>query len=366
MNSLILKGDILTSRRVIKDGWLFVKDGKISRIGIGSPKKIAQAQIIDAKGCFVSPGFIDLQIYGNPKRIAEEEAKFGTTRFLATIPCDSLSGIFKRIDIILNHIKTKVGGAEILGIHLEGPYLNKSEAGAQPKRFIRKPSSVELRAIIKRAKGRLKIMTIAPEIKGAVGLIKILRRNKIVSSLGHTISTYDEARKGVDAGIRCATHIFNAMGEFHQRELGAIGAALVDERIFATVILDGAHISPHLFKLLLRCKGKDKVILITDSIRNNATFDARWDGSIFRLKNGTIAGSGLTMIGAVKNAVRYGGISILDAVALASSNPARVLGLKDKGEIKKGADADLVLFDKDFDVKLTMRKGEVIYKRCAE
>lgn len=366
MDLLIFNGNILTPDGVIENGWLFLKGGKIDKVGKGTPKRLATAEAIDARGCFVSPGFIDLQIYGEAARIAQEEAKYGTTGFLATLGCGSSREILREIDGVLESIRSQRGGARILGIHLEGPYLNKKEAGAQSKKFIRKPDVAELRAIIKRAKRHLKIVTIALELKRALNLIRILKEKRVTPSIGHTSATYEEAEEAIEAGIECATHTFNAMGWFHHRAPGAIGAVLTDERVAAMVISDGAHISPCAFKLLLRSKGRKKVILVTDSIRNRSALDAKWDGKVYRLKDGTIAGSGLTMIDAVRNSVIYGELSLSEAVALASENPARALGLRNKGTLKEGNDADLVILDRDYKVWLTMVKGEIVYRRCAE
>ena len=365
MNFVIFDANILTADGVIKEGALFVKDGKIARIGKKPPARLMDSRVIDAEGCFVSPGFIDLQVYGDPKRVSGHEAMFGTTAFLATVPCSSPKATLKKIESAVADINEQGIGAKILGINLEGPYLNRIKSGAQDKRAIRRPRIYELRSIIKKARGTLKFMTIAPELNGAPEAVKLLKSNGIVVSIGHTKATFEEVENAVDLGANCATHVFNAMEEFHHREPRAIGAVLEDPRISATAILDGEHISPLAFQILLKCKGKEKVILITDSLRNDTSFDAKWDDGVYRLKGGVIAGSGLTMISAVKNAVKFSGLSLSEAVSMASGNPARLLGLKNKGEIKAGYDADLVLFDNKYDVWMTMVEGRIVYKKCA-
>lgn len=365
MNFLIFNANVITPTGVIKEGAIFVKDGRIAWVGGKPPSKFMGGKVIDADGCFASPGFIDLQVYGEPRRVADHEAMFGTTGFLATVPCMSAKAMFKSVDSIIRDIKTQDSGARILGINLEGPFLNRVKSGAQDRRSIRKPDTRELAALIKRAKGNLKFMTVAPEADGALDCVKVLKANGIVASVGHTRATFEEIENAADLGASSATHVFNAMEEFHHREPRAIGAVLEDARITATVILDGEHVSPLAFQILLKCKGKERVILITDSLRSDTSFDAKWDGGVYRTKGGTISGSGLTMVNAVKNAVRFSQLSLAEAVGLASANPAKLLGLRRKGELVKGNDADIVLFDKRFDVWLTMAEGRIAYKRCA-
>ncbi|MFA6355932.1 MAG: N-acetylglucosamine-6-phosphate deacetylase [Candidatus Omnitrophota bacterium] len=365
MNFLIFNANVLTPGGVIKDGSILIKDGRIAKIGRKPASGFMSSRLIDADGCFAAPGFIDLQLYGDPKRAAFHEAMFGTTGFLAAIPCLAPKATLKGIDSIVSDIKAQDGGARILGINLEGPYLSKTKPGAQDKKSIRRPEVAELKALIERSKGHLKLMTVAPELGGALEAVKILKSKGIIASIGHTKATFAEAGNAADLGANCATHVFNAMEEFRHRQPGVVDAVLKDRRISATVILDGEHVSPTAFEILLKCKGADKVILITDSLRNDASFEAKWDGGVYRLKDGTIAGSGLTMINAVKNAVKFSELSLPEAVNLASGNPARLLGLEKKGEIRQGYDADIILFDPKFDVWLTMVEGKIIHKKCA-
>jgi N-acetylglucosamine-6-phosphate deacetylase len=366
MNLLIFNANVLTSDGgIIKGGSILVKDGKIAKIGRKPSSGFMSSRIIDADGCFASPGFIDIQVYGDPKRAACHEAMFGTTGFLATVPCSAPKATLKKIDSIVNDIKAQDNGAKILGVNLEGPYLNKAKYGAQQKRSIRKPDNAEIKTFIKKSKGYLRLMTVAPELDGALEAVKILKANNIIPSIGHTKATFEEAENAADLGANCATHVFNAMEEFHHRRPGAIDAVLKDPRISATVILDGEHISPIAFQMLLKCKGKERVILITDSLRSDVSFKAKWDGGVYRTKDGTIAGSGLTIVNAVKNAVRFSELSLPEAVALASWNPAKLLGFNNKGAIKAGYDADIVLFDSKYDTWLTVVEGRIVYKRCA-
>lgn len=365
MDLLITNADIIIPGGVIKEGSVFVKNGKITWVGKRPPARLIASRVIDAGGNFLSPGFIDLQIYGDPKKVAGREAVSGTTGFLATVPSSAAKATLKEIDSILRDIRDRGGGARILGINMEGPYLNRLKAGAQDKKAIRRPDSRELRSFIKRAKGHLRLMTVAPEADGAIDAIKILKTKGAIPSIGHTRATFEETERAAALGAKCATHVFNAMEKRGRRGHRAIDAILEDARISATVILDGEHISPSAFRMLLKRKGRERVILITDSLRSDVSFNAKWDSSVYRLKDRTIAGSGLTMADAVRNAMKFGGLSIREAVRLASANPARLLGFKNKGEIKVGNDADIILLDSGYNVCFTMVEGRIAYKRCA-
>ncbi|MFA5094754.1 MAG: N-acetylglucosamine-6-phosphate deacetylase [Candidatus Omnitrophota bacterium] len=365
MDFLIFNARVLTDNGVLENGSIFVKSGKIAGISGKPVSGLGTYRLIDAGGCFASPGFIDMQVYGDPKKVSYSNVMFGTTGFLATVSCSGLKTLAVKTAVEAGRSGTLKEGAKVLGVNLEGPYLNRAAAGAQDKRSIKRPDLEGLRALIGKTKGCLKLMTIAPEIKGSGPAIKLLVSKGVIASIGHTNASFEETGKAIDLGASCATHVFNAMGKFHHRAPGAIGAAIDDERVNATVILDGEHVSPPAFRLLLKCKGTGKLILITDSLRDDETFPAKWDGKVYRLKDGTIAGSGLTMIDAVKNATVFGGIPVHEAVRMASENPARMLGLKKKGRLKPGFDADITVFDSKYDVWLTMVGGRIVYKRCA-
>jgi len=210
----------------------------------------------------------------------------------------------------------------------------------------------------------LKIVTIAPELEGAIPLIRLLNDRNIIASIGHSDATYDEALKGFDAGVTHATHIFNAMRGMDRRDPGGSLAALLDDRIAVEVIADTVHVHEALLKLLLKVKNRDNVILITDSVRANPPVGAKKGPKVYRLKDGRLAGSNITMIDALKAALKAGKLSLAGAVRLVSLNPARLLGLqKTKGSIEAGKDADLVIFDDDFDVKATLISGRIIYRK---
>jgi N-acetylglucosamine-6-phosphate deacetylase len=384
----IKNGRVLLKGRIVDGVTVTIVGDKISAVD----RKVASKKgsfIIDAKGCFVSPGFIDCHVHGSPEDIFLNEARHGTTAFVVAESCAPLNDIYKKAGAIKKFIRTHSFGPNVLGLRLEGPYISREKAGAQDAAYIRKPDIKELHSIISRLYPILKIMTIAPELKDIRPLIKWLCKHKIIASVGHSDATYGSAIEGIDAGISHSTHIFNAMSPLDRREPGVVGAVLMDDRVTAEIILDLIHVHGALFRLLLNLKDKDKIIIVTDSLaattsaevihsrrgRLNVPYDITGSarkgemvrdiemiGGAYRFSDGRLAGSSLTMIGALKNAVRSAGLSLPDALRTITLNPATLLGVEDKkGAISPGKDADLVIFDKEFDVKMTMIRGRIAF-----
>ena len=359
----IKNGNVIATDHIIRSASVTLADGKIASVG-ANIRPAKSSNTIDAKGLFVSPGFIDTHIHGDPADILKHEIKFGTTSIIVAISCDSLMGGYRKINEIRKFKKEDPLGTSMLGIRLEGPYISKIKSGAQNKQYIKKPNTGELFGVIKKCGGELKIITIAPEIKGALGLVKILKNKNIIASLGHSNATYEEARRGIDAGITHATHIFNAMRGVDYAGPGASSACIFDDRVITEIILDLVHVRKQLFQVLLKLKGLDKTILITDSVRAEKNPAAKLEGNVYRFQDGRIAGSNTTMIQVLKNAVKHCNLSLPEAIRLITLNPAKLLGLSArKGMIAKGRDADLVIFDKDFDVKMTMINGKIAYRQ---
>jgi len=266
-----------------------------------------------------------------------------------------------------------VSGAEVLGLHLEGPYLNPLRRGAQNATHIRPPSIDEFVEIKKEAGGTVKMITLAPEVEGAPDIAAILSSAGGVPSVGHTDATHEEMEAAVDAGFRHVTHLFNAMRPFHHRDPGAAGAALTDGRVTVDVIADGQHLHPVALRLAATMKGAGKTALVSDSIMPGGLPDGEYGfgdqvvrlrGSRCLLESGVLAGSTIRLCDAVRNMVELAGVPIAEAVEMASSTPARIIGVADrKGCLKPGMDADLTVLDRSLSVLLTMVSGKVVYKK---
>jgi len=307
---------------------------------------------------FLAPGFIDLHVWGEPQELSRDLARQGTTAFLRALgpaPREELIGELERA-----HAVRSLPGAQCLGVHLEGPFLNPKRAGALPRRWMCRPTTPTLDAIGRI--GGIRLMTIAPELPGALDAIRWCRRRRIVASLGHSDADGEAASRAVDAGASAVTHVFNGMRPLHHRAPSLLGVALTDPRLITMVILDGVHVSPEAFRLLARAKGPERIALVTDSIRHQGWSVARRGGTYY-LRGGTLAGSDLSMIRAVRNAVELGGVGLVEAVRMASEVPARVLDDRSRGLLRVGARADLVAFDRAFRVRLTVVGGQVVYRR---
>ena len=374
---LVLKdGEIYTPEEVIK-GNILIEEGKIKEIGDFTPP--TGAELIDLEGKIVAPGFIDVHTHGlggydaMDGRSAIEEIsallpRYGVVGFLPT-------GVASSHQALLNFLRdvkeAKQRGAKILGAHLESPYISMEKRGAQPPEAIR---PVNMREIEELIEAGVKMVTIAPEVEGALEAIKRLKDAGVIVSLGHSNASWEEALKGINAGISKATHTFNAMPSLHHRNPGCVGLTLVDERVACEVIADFIHLHPIIVKLVIKAKGKDKVILITDSASYAGLPDGeyKWmDGRIVVKKEGRIsfkdapdvlAGSTLTLDQAVRNVASLG-FPLKDVIQMASLNPAREAGLEGMGRIEVGASADLVVLDSSLQVQITIINGEICYKR---
>ncbi len=333
--------------------------------------------LIDAKGAYVSAGFIELHIHGSAnadvmdatlealQTISSSLLQTGTTSFLPTTMTMSNVSITKALQNIKLH-KKSVSGAKILGVHLEGPFINTLKHGAQDKAYIQLPN----KALIEDFMHEVKMITLAPEIEGAKAFIEYLAKNHshIVLSIGHSDASYDKSMESFSWGISHATHLFNAMNTYHHREPGIVGAVF-DSDITCDVIADLVHTHPSTLGLVQSMK-KEKLILITDAMRAGCMKCGSYDlggrevyveGAKATLLDGTLAGSVLKLNDALKNMVQHTDMTREEAVYAVTKAPAQKLGLK-KGQLKVGYDADIVIFDEDFSIISTIVAGEVKYK----
>ena len=354
MKYCITNGKVILKNQVV-DANVYVENTKITEISNRQPD---DETVIDAKGRYVSPGFIDVHTHGRGgsdtmyntfedlDTITSTAVKTGVTGILPTTMTMSKEDTYAAIKNVGDNMD-KVGGSKILGVHMEGPFFNTKYKGAQPEEFMIKPTAENYSSLVGEYGKIVKKLSLAPELKDSDKLIEYLVKEGVVVSIGHTNATYDEAVVGIKAGATSGTHTYNAMTPLTHRNPGVVGAIMEHDEVYAELILDGIHVSYPAAKVLLRAKGLDKVILITDSIEASG------------LEDGTLAGSILAMNNAVKNAYQHLGLSINEAVNLASYNPAKNLNLIDLGEIAVNKTADIIMFDEEINVDFVMIDGNV-------
>jgi N-acetylglucosamine-6-phosphate deacetylase len=302
-----------------------------------------------------------LHVWGEPRVVAREAARYGTTAFLTTLGPSSAPSL--RAAVAARVSTGSASGAACLGLHLEGPFVNPACAGALPRRAMRPPTVGELERLAQAARGCLRLLTLAPELRGATEAIRWCRRHRVAVSLGHSAADAATATRAVEAGAQAVTHIFNGMRPLHHRAPSLLDAALLDPRLTVMVIADGVHVSAEALRLLVRAKGPARVALVTDSIRHAGWDVVRRRGAFYR-RDGTLAGSDLTMMRAVRNTVKLAGVSLAQAVQMAGAVPAGLLGLgRSRGTLEAGKRADLVAFDRNFRVLLTIVGGTIVHDR---
>ncbi|MBU4304553.1 MAG: N-acetylglucosamine-6-phosphate deacetylase [Candidatus Omnitrophica bacterium] len=352
---------LVTHDAVVKDAWVLIGNGIIEATGTGRKSVPKGAALLDAGNNYLAPGFIDLHIHGDAAEISLRQARYGTTAFLFAIHTGAMEGISRALQRMKEAAQP---GARCLGAYLEGPFISKDMAGAQPKKFIITPQKNAARRLLRIIGSDVKIVTVACELPGALSFIRSLRKRNIVAALGHTNASYEQARKAFSCGITHATHMFNRMSGISSREPGVSTALMLDDTLTTEVIADARHVHPALLRLLVKNRPKDKIVLVTDSVGAMGDDSLKMINGVFRMKDDTIAGSNLNMAKAVKNMVNLTDVSLPDAVRMASANPARVIGLDKKmGKISRDYDADLIIFDERFDMQMTMVKGEIVYVR---
>ena len=335
----------------------------------------------------VVPGFIDEHIHGADGadamdgtkeallKIAKAVASEGTTTFLATTMTQSPENIEKALTAVKEYVNDNViEGAEVGGVHLEGPFISPKHIGAQPLEYVVHPDVETFKKYYEISGKTVKIVSLAPEQEGAEELVKFLKENNIVASIAHTGAKFTDCEKAVAFGMSNVTHTYNAQTGLHHRDAGVVGAALLMDELNAELICDTIHVSVPAIKLVIKNKPHNKLTLITDAMRAKHLPDGESElgGQLVIVKNGearlvdgTLAGSVLKMNDAIKNVCQKAGVSFTDAIDFATINPARNLGIDDKvGSIKVGKRADLTVIDKEtFEVLLTIRNGNIIYKK---
>ncbi|QNH40489.1 N-acetylglucosamine-6-phosphate deacetylase [Bacillus sp. PAMC26543] len=387
-DSLLLSGiNIVTENEVIKNGYVGVKDGKISAVSTERPKEQYSKEIQGPKDAVLLPGMIDIHIHGGygadtmdasfsaldamSSRLPEE----GTTSFLATTITQEHGQISQALVNARDWKSAEESsslGAELIGIHLEGPFVSPKRAGAQPKEWIRPSDLALFKKWQQEAGGLIKIVTLAPEEDQQFELIRYLKDESIIASMGHTDADSALLLEAFEAGASHMTHLYNAMSQFHHREPGVIGTALAHEGYVTELIADGIHSHPLAAKLAFLAKGSSKLILITDSMRAKGLKDGVYEfggqsvtvkGKTALLPDGTLAGSILKMNEGARHMRAFTNCSWTDIANITSANAAKQLGIFDrKGSITEGKDADLVIVSSECEVLLTVCRGNIAFK----
>ena len=383
---LIANADLFSSVAHWQPGWLLVEGRTIFALGPGQPPDFVPgsiAQFIDAQGRALLPGFIDLHVHGamgyeamdaalsGLQEMARFYARHGVTAFLATTWTASREAIQAVLDMVRSLTGPVDRGARVLGVHLEGPYLNPARCGAQDTTYIRQALPDEFNEFL--GSGVVRLIALAPEFPENLQLLDECVRLGITTAAGHTMASFAEMQIAVQHGLRQATHCFNAMAGLDHRQPGTVGAALSLPEIQCELIADNIHVHPAVQKILVEVKGPQGVILITDAIRGAGLPDGEYteagrkvtirDGAA-HLANGTLAGSILTMNRALQNVIHASGRSLAEAWPMSSLNAARAIGVAaSKGSLEVGKDADLVLLEDDFEVALTMVEGKFAWEK---
>lgn len=367
--TIILNARVITPETVLPDYCIEIQDGKIAALFPNTrlqelPK---DTTVIDARDAYAAPGLIDAHIHGfagfGPElgtqdallQMSDALAKAGVTAFCPTLYCGQPADMRR---IIENTVRAfgKETGAHLIGYHLEGPFISPQKPGVMKPQDIAPVNLSVLETLYQAAQGHIAAMTIAPELPGIEPIVNFCKEHHILLQAGHTNATYEEFLRGAALGITHTTHLFNAMSPFNHRAPGAAGAVLLHPEISAEIIADGVHVHPDVVGFLRHVKPAENIVLVTDALlpthQGKEPFIANGEEVIFdgvwkRKSDGVIAGSGLTMLRAVENLVAWG-YGLPQAVACASTNPARILGLANKGTLAVGMDADITLFDAHF------------------
>ncbi|KAF5053946.1 N-acetylglucosamine-6-phosphate deacetylase [anaerobic digester metagenome] len=385
MSILLRNIKIITPSEVLIGYEVLVKQGKITKIDLQeNMQNIEFDEIIDGKGQYLSPGFIDIHNHGNSgydfmdstieaiDSIGKYHLQNGVTSYLGTVLTQSYENIVEAVKNIAN-FENKENSSQILGIHLEGPFFSHSKKGAQPDKFIRDPDIIFIKELIKISDNKLKMVSIAPEKDGALELIRYLKEKNVAVSMAHSNATYEEAMNGINNGATISTHLYNGMRSFNHREPGIVGASLTDDRVCCELICDRIHLHDAAIKLALKAKGTDKAVLVSDAMRAAGLKDGEFElggqkvmviNGEARLSDGSLAGSTLNLNKAVYNMVKFLNVPIHEAVKMASLSPARAIGVHvNKGSIEVGKDADILLLDDNVNVSCVIKGGNVIFKK---
>lgn len=388
----IYNGRLITPYRIIQNGTVLITDETITEITEGGIE-VSGATEINAGGKYISPGLIDIHVHGGGGhdfmdanetaflKIAETHACFGTTSMVPTTLTSEKENLLTILAVYEEANKKNTKGAQFLGMHLEGPYFAMAQRGAQDPRYIRNPDPQEYMEIIARSK-TIARWSAAPELPGSIEFAQYLKSKQILPALAHTDATYEEVIKAFENGYTLATHLYSGMSGVTRknafRHAGVIESAFIIDEMDVEVIADGRHLPPPLLALIYKIKGPGKIALITDSMRaagmpegesvlGNLHTGIRViveDGIAKLPDRSSFAGSVATADKLIRNMIALAGVSLLDAIRMMTTTPARIMNVGDhKGSLIAGKDADIVIFDEDIIIETTIVKGKIIYNR---
>lgn len=379
-----LKGDLVADGQQLHNGLVVVENGTITYAGKADEyEKALPDHVVTVEDGWICPGFVDMHMHGidgydtmdgtpeSLQAISTALARHGVTSFLATTMTAPYAQLEQVLVNIAQNSREGLPGAQAIGIHLEGPWINPRYKGAQKEENIAIPKLDAVQKLYGLSEGLIKVVTIAPEQPEALEAIAWLKERDVIVSAGHTGATFAQATEAVDAGVRHFTHCFNAMTGLHHREPGVVGAAMYHEQLSTELIADGIHVHPAVMKILYRVKTPERLALVSDSMRAAAMGEGTYDlggqevhvqDNQAKLADGTLAGSILTLNRAVGNMVTLSGVSLPDAVEMASLTPASILGYGErKGRLAAGYDADITVLNTQFDVTMTFVAGKEVY-----
>ena len=379
----VTAGRVMTPDRVILDGVVLVEGPKILEVGSRRAVRFSrdEFQVVGHSQQLLAPGFIDVHTHGAMGRdvmegtdealevISRFLAAHGTTSFLATTVTASPIATLQAVEALGSQVDRPLPGARMLGLHLEGPFINPEKRGAHTAKYIRRPSTLIFDQLLACSGHQIKLITVAPEVEGSPELIRFARAKGVVVSLGHSNATLEETMAAIALGAGNATHTFNAMRPFSHRDPGILGAVLTAPEIWAELIADGVHVSPAAINLCIQCKSARRILLISDAVSATGMPEGQYrlsdieitlSGGICRTREGQLAGSTLTQDQALRNMVRWSHLPLEAVLGMLTRNPAQSLGIAEsKGTLAEGRDADMVLLDRNLRVNTTIIQGEV-------
>jgi len=388
MKLALIGGKIITPFRIVNNGTVIIHGDKIYEIGKVADVQIPNdCQVIDVSGRIITPGFVDLLVHGgggygfadekegNIKKVSRYFLEHGSTTVLASLYAKPEELLLKDLKRLADYIES-TSQTNIYGIHMEGPYLNKEHKGAMNEDYLWKPSIKGWNKLWEASRGHIKLMTIAPELPGAIDVMREAANCGVVLSIGHSMANYDEIELAIDNGAAHVTHMFNAMRPFHHRNPGVVLSSLLRNELKIELIADNLHVHPAVMEFLLKVKGANGIVLVSDSIRAGGMHEGEYEfadqkvimkGRKAYLEDGTLAGSTLTLNKAIKNMVETANAKLTDAVRMASLNGAKVVAREHNcGILSAGRLADVVVLDNNFDVEMTILHGKIAYQKIRE